>query len=91
MDKGFIEELMKKTGLSQADGEKVGEVMESNNLLSGNIGDIILNPGGDSTTDGTDATDGSDGTDGTARPYSDKYSYEISRDGYQHRLDEELQ
>ena len=41
MDKGFIEELMKKTGLSQADGEKVGEVMESNNLLSGNIGDII--------------------------------------------------
>ena len=41
MDKGFIEELMKKTGLSQADGEKVGEVMESNNLLGGNIGDII--------------------------------------------------
>ena len=41
MDKGFIEELMKKTGLSQADGEKVGEVMESNNLLGGNISDII--------------------------------------------------
>ena len=41
MDKGFIEELMKKTGLSQADGEKVGEVMESNNLLGGKIGDII--------------------------------------------------
>ena len=37
-------------------------------LFDGNIGDIILNPGGDSTTDdsdGTDSSDGSDGSDGT--------------------------
>ena len=32
-------------------------------LFDGNIGDIILNPGGDSTTDGSDG--GSDGTDTT--------------------------
>ncbi len=36
MDKnGFIEELMKKTGLSKSDGEKVNEVLESNNILTG--------------------------------------------------------
>ena len=34
-------------------------------LFDGNIGDIILNPGGDSTTDGSDGSDGTDGTDGT--------------------------
>lgn len=36
MDKnGFIQELMKKTGLSQSDGEKVNDVLENNNILSG--------------------------------------------------------
>ena len=34
-------------------------------LFDGNIGDIILNPGGDSTTDGSDGTDSSDGSDGS--------------------------
>ena len=34
-------------------------------LFDGNIGDIILNPGGDSTTDGTDGTDTTDGSDGS--------------------------
>ncbi len=38
---GFIEELMKKTGLSQSDGEKVNEVMEANPLIGGDIGNII--------------------------------------------------
>lgn len=36
----FISELVKKTGISQTDGEKVNEVLESNNLL-GNAGNII--------------------------------------------------
>ena len=34
-------------------------------LFDGNIGDIILNPGGDSTTDGSDGSDSSDGSDGS--------------------------
>lgn len=36
----FISELVKKTGLSQSDGEKVNDVLESNNLL-GNAANII--------------------------------------------------
>ncbi len=41
MDKtDFISELVKKTGISRSDGEKVNEVMESNNIL-GNAGNIV--------------------------------------------------
>ena len=36
----FISELVKKTGISRSDGEKVNEVMESNNIL-GNAGNIV--------------------------------------------------
>lgn len=32
---GFIEELMKKTGLSKSDGEKVNDVLENSNPLAG--------------------------------------------------------
>lgn len=31
----FISELVKKTGITQADGEKVSEVMQGGNLLGG--------------------------------------------------------
>lgn len=40
MDKlGFISELVKKTGISTEDGEKVNEIFESNPL--GDLGNII--------------------------------------------------